>query len=160
MKASATAFTLFSVQITWLHLWIGCGAVFVLYIVFGLLRERKPKISLKKAFLDAIHAATSEPAALMKFLLTEACLVIICLTPLLLLTEIPLWYPPALTALCWFLLENPIRINAAAVMQGSLEGGSVFSARLIGMSGWGRKVWHGVVRRFSWPAGQCRWQAG
>ena len=128
MKASATAFTLFSVNITWLHLLIGCSILFVLYIVFGLIREKTPRISLKTAFRDALRTAAAQPAALVKFLLTEACLIVICLTPLLLLTvKMSIWIPAALTAVCWFLLMNPARVNAAAAMQDSLGEGKLFS---------------------------------
>ena len=147
MKASATAFTLFSVNITWLHLLIGCSILFVLYIVFGLIREKTPRISLKTAFRDALRTAAAQPAALVKFLLTEACVIVICLTPLLLLTEkMPLWIPAALAAVCWFLLMNPARVNAAAAMQDSLGNGSVFSMRLADPSRWFSKVRHGVLR--------------
>ena len=146
MKLSATAFTLFSVQITWLHLLIGCSVLLALYIVFGLIREKAPKISLMRALVDAMKTAFGHPGDTIRFFLTEICLMLICLAPMLLLVELPFWYPAALTGLCWLVLANPARVNAAAAMQDSLGEGSVFSARLADPSGSGRKAWHGFVR--------------
>lgn len=148
MKATATAFTLFSVQITWLQLGIACGVLLALYILLGLVREKKPRIRIRQAFSDAFRTALSHFGGTMKFLLAGICLLGICLAPLLLLAEMPLPVPLILTGLCWLLLMNPVRANAAAVMQRCLgdRESSLASPELIRFSGWPGKVGQGLIR--------------
>ncbi|MBQ8653846.1 MAG: hypothetical protein IJ507_02820 [Clostridia bacterium] len=53
----------------------------------------------------------------------------------------------ALALLCiplYILIVFPARQNMACCMQDALEGGSLFSLRLISFEGYGRKVWRGV----------------
>ena len=146
MEALVTAFTLFSIRITWLHLLIGCGAILLVCIILGAAREKKKKISLGTALRDTLRVTGNGRAAMMKFYLAEILIILICLAPLLMMFEMPAPVPAAIAAALWFLLYNPARVCAADAMQASLEGESIFSLRLADGSRWGSSVWRGLVR--------------
>ena len=87
MNVSETVLTVFSVQITWLHLFIGCGmlVLLALYIWLGILRERQPNIHPLTALADAVAAAAARPGDMLRFLTAEVCLLLMCFVHLLFL---------------------------------------------------------------------------
>jgi hypothetical protein len=82
----------------------------------------------------------------MKFLLTEACLTLICLAPLLFLTNGRLAAGALLCVPLWLLMMLPARMNAAAAMRDGLRGGDLGGRRLIETDGYGRKLAFGLKR--------------
>ena len=104
-------------------------------------------MKISTAFGNAFRAFFRHPGAALKFLLTEGCLMLICLAPLLFLTEsAPLLYLAALTPVLWVLLMLPARVNAAAAMQDSLDGGRLFSLQLVDPSKYWKKLGYGLSR--------------
>ena len=104
-------------------------------------------MKISDAFREASRVVRGQKSAALKFLITEGCLTLICLAPLLFLTEAaPIKYLAALTPVLWILLMLPARVNAAAAMQDSLGEGSLFSLRLADPSGYGWKLGYGLCR--------------
>ena len=97
-------------------------------------------MKISKAVSAARRAYAASPAGTGRFLLTEACLTLICLAPLLFLAVAGLsplaWVSPVL----WLLVLLPARMNAAAAMRDGLRGGDLGGKRLIETEGYGRKV--------------------
>ena len=106
-------------------------------------------MKISSAFRNVFRTVAGGKAAAAKFLLAEGCLTLICLVPLLFLLEkVPLQYFALLSPVLWILLMLPARVNAAAAMQDSLDGGSLFSMRLADPSQYGRKLGYGIGRTF------------
>ena len=101
-------------------------------------------MKISTAFRNAFRAWKKHPLSTLKFLVVEACLMLICAAPLLFLFEKSLWFLAFLAVPLWILLMFPARVNAAAAMQDSLEGGNLFSLRLADPDDWGGKVLHGL----------------
>lgn len=101
---------------------------------------------ISKAFSRAFREYFGHPGASLKFLLTELCLTLIVLAPLMLIGEKNLRIFSVLSAVLFVLMLLPARVNAAAAMQDSLGDGSLFSYRLADPSGYGAKVGHGLLR--------------
>ena len=103
-------------------------------------------MKISKAVSAARRAYTASPAGTGRFLLTETCLTLICLAPLLFLAEEGLkplaWVSPVL----WLLVMLPARMNAAAAMRDGLRGGDLGGRRLIETEGYGRKLAFGLKR--------------
>ncbi len=107
------------------------------------------KISASVA--KAWKACTASPAGTLKFLLTEGCLTLLCLAPLLFLTKKEL-APAALACpVLWLLIMLPARVNAAMDMENALrsgEGSGLGSTRLVDFRNYGQKLGCGLKRLF------------
>ena len=103
-------------------------------------------MSISSAFRNAFRVCFRHPADTLKFLVTELCLMLICLTPALFMADSGLWYLAVLTVPMWVLIMFPARMNAAEVMQDSLRGGRLFRFGLADASRWGEKVLCGLKR--------------
>ena len=104
-------------------------------------------MKISQAFKKAYQTVKAQPRETLKFLAAEGALTLMCLAPLLFLTEKAPWkYLAALALPMWLLIKVPARLNAAAAMQDALGGGSIFSLRLIDFEGYGKKVLYGLKR--------------
>ena len=104
-------------------------------------------MKISQAFRDAARTVKEQKGETLKFLALETALTIMCLAPLLFLTQKgPLKYLAALALPLWLLVKAPARINAAAAMQDSLGEGKIFSLRLADPGNYGRKVLYGLGR--------------
>ena len=98
-------------------------------------------MKISQAFRNAFRTVTGQKKETLKFLAAEGALTLMCLAPLLFLTEKgPLKYLAALAVPMWLLVKGPARLNAAAAMQDSLGGGKIFSLRLGDPGAYGRKI--------------------
>ncbi len=105
-------------------------------------------MKISKAFGKAFRVCNGDRGAYVRFFLTELCLTLITLAPLLFLAESGL-RPLALLCVPLFVFVLlPARVNAAAAMQNALAGGSLFSRCLADASGYGRKLGYGLLRAF------------
>ena len=147
MTLSRTIFTIFGAQVSLFQLICGGAALFALYILFfSLVTEKNRRIRICKAFRQAFRIGGQQFAGTMKFLIVEACMMLICLAPLLFLLEKRIWFLAGLTVPMWLLLMNPVRMNAAAAMQEAMDGGKLFTGRLLETDDWWGKVWIGIRR--------------
>ena len=104
-------------------------------------------MKISQAFRDAARTVKEQKGEALKFLALETALTMMCLAPLLFLTQKgPLKYLAALALPLWLLVKVPARINAAAAMQDSLGEGKIFSLRLADPGNYGRKVAYGLGR--------------
>ena len=104
-------------------------------------------MKISQAFRDAYRTVTAQKKETLKFLAAEGALTLMCLAPLLFLTEKgPLKYLAALVVPMWLLVKIPARLNAAAAMQESLGEGKIFSRRLADPGDYGRKAGYALVR--------------
>lgn len=146
MRAEATAFTLFSIDITWMHVIIALAALFVHAVLFGLVLEKRPRIDLGKALGAAEKSWNRHFTAFLKMMLVEFCVMMIGLAPLIFLFSENLRFLAFLSYPIWMLWVVPVRMNAAAAMQDALSGESPFSCRLISLSRWRDQVVCGYKR--------------
>ena len=147
MKLSDTAFALGSVQVSWRMLLIAGCIVLGHYILFGLLLERKRRTWVVRGFVQSVKTGLKQFPGMMKFLCVEFCVTLMGLTPLLFLFAKGNYrYLAFLAYPMWLLVVNPMRMNAAAAMQDSLEGHPVFSWRLVDFSRWRDQVISGTRR--------------
>ncbi len=104
-------------------------------------------MKISDAFRNAMKTAAGNMGETVRFLVTEGCMTLICLSPLLLLSEKgPLKYLAALSALLWICIMLPARVNAARAMQDSQEGGHLFSRQLADFTDYGRKLGYGLKK--------------
>ena len=104
-------------------------------------------MKISQAFRDAKQTVSAQKAETLKLLLTEVATTMICLAPLLFLTEQgTLKALAALSAALWLLVKIPMRLNAAAAMQDGLGSGKVFSLRLADPGNYLKKVGYGLGR--------------
>ena len=104
-------------------------------------------MKISQAFREAGRKVKEQKGEALKFLALEGALTLMCLAPLLFLTQKgPLKYLAALSVPMWLLIKVPARVNAAAAMQDCLGGGSLFSLRLVDFDGYGKKVCYGLRR--------------
>ena len=104
-------------------------------------------MTISQAFRDAKRTVTAQKAETLKLLAAEGATTLICLAPLLFLTEKgPLKYLAALSAVLWLLLKVPARLNAAAAMQDGLGNGKIFSLRLADPGNYLKKAGYGLGR--------------
>ena len=94
----------------------------------------------------AWRAYTASFGGTMKFLLTETCLTLICLAPLLFLTNGRLAAGALLCVPLWLLMMLPARMNAARDMAAALAGEGLGSPRLIEGADYGKKLLCGLKR--------------
>ncbi len=105
-------------------------------------------MSIQAAFGKAFRVYRDHPGAAMKFLITELCLLAVCVSPLLFPADQSIWFLSFLIVPMWILVMLPVRMNAAAALQAGLEEGNVFSRRLADPSRYRSKVWCGLKRTF------------
>ena len=105
-------------------------------------------MKISKALGKAWKVYTASFERTMAFLMVEGCLVLICLSPLLFLARKDLQWAAVLSPLLWVFLRLPTRMNAAKVMRGSFNGGSLADRQLIDLSGYGEKLVCGLKRAF------------
>lgn len=104
-------------------------------------------MKISQAFRTAIRTVSGRKAETLKFLAVEGALTLMCLAPLLFLTEKgPMRYCAALSAVMWLLIKIPARVNAAAAMQDSLGGGRLFSPGLADPGNYLKKLGYGLGR--------------
>ena len=103
-------------------------------------------MKISQALKDAFRVYKGHFGATVKFLITEACITLAALTPLLFLTDSSLMMGALLVIPFWILLVFWARVNAAAAMRDALGDGSLFSYRLIDPSEYGRKLFFGLKR--------------
>lgn len=147
MALSSTVFTLFGAQVSLIQLICWGAALLVLYILFlSLVLEKDPRIRISGAFRKAFRTGRRQFGGLVKFLTVELSLMLLCLTPLLFLIDKSLRFLAVLAVPAWILIIFPVRMNAAEAMQDALNGGEIFTGRLLETDGWWKKVWNGVQR--------------
>ena len=107
-------------------------------------------MKVSTAVRNAWRAYTASFGQTMKFLLIELCLVMICLAPLLFLTDASLAPFAAGAAVLWLLVRVPGRMNAALAMRDALRGGrqKLGGPRLAELAGYGKKLVCGLKRGF------------
>lgn len=105
-------------------------------------------MNVSKALGKAWKAYTASFGKTMVFLTVEGCLVLICLAPLLFLSQSSLRWGAVLSPLLWISLRLPTRMNAAIVMRGAFQGGSLADRRLIDPADYGKKLVCGLKRAF------------
>ena len=103
-------------------------------------------MKISQALKDAFRVYTGHFGATVKFLITEACITLAAVTPLLFLSDSSLMMGALLVIPFWILLVFWARVNAAAAMRDALGDGSLFSYRLIDPSEYGRKLVFGLKR--------------
>jgi hypothetical protein len=104
-------------------------------------------MKISQAFRDAARTVKEQKGETLKFLALETAMTLMCLAPLLFLTQKgPLKYLAALALPLWLLVKVPARVNAAAAMQDGLGEGKIFSLRLADPGNYGRKVAYGLGR--------------
>ena len=103
-------------------------------------------MNISKAFKAAAKVYFSHFSVVLKFLIVEFCLTLFCFVPMLFLFEAGL-RPLALLAVPLFvLILLPARMNAAEAMRDALQGGSLFTLRLVDPSNYGRKLGYALKR--------------
>lgn len=103
-------------------------------------------MKISTALRNAWRTYTASPADTMKFLLTEACLTLICLAPLLCLTDAAVAPGAFASVLLWILVMIPARMNAARGMAEGLRGGRLCTVTLIETKDYGKKLVCGLKR--------------
>ena len=104
-------------------------------------------MKITQAIRKAFQTVSAQKGGTLKFLAAEGALTLMCLAPLLFLTQQgPVKYLAALSAPMWLLVKVPARVNAAAAMQDAAAGGAIFSLRLADPDRYGKKVLYGLTR--------------
>ena len=104
-------------------------------------------MKITRAFRKAFQTVSAQKGGTLKFLAAEGALTLMCLAPLLFLTQRgPLKYLSALSALLWLLVKIPARVNSAAAMQDAVAGGWLFTLRLADPDRYLKKVLYGLTR--------------
>ena len=103
-------------------------------------------MKISTAIRNAWKAYTASFGNTMKFLLIEACLTMICLAPLLCLTDAAVSAGAFASLVLWVLVMIPARMNAALAMADGLRGGRLCSPVLIETRDYGRKLAFGLKR--------------
>ena len=103
-------------------------------------------MSISRAVRDAWKAYTRSIGGTLIFLVTEACLTLICLAPLLFLTKKGLEPGAWLTPILWIFVMLPARVNAAGGMRDALRGGRLGSSVLVETENYGAKLVCGLKR--------------
>ena len=104
-------------------------------------------MKITEAFRKAFRTVAAQKGDAAKFLATEGALTLLCLAPLLFLTEKgPMKYAAVCAPVLWLLVMNPARLNAAAAMQDSLGEGRIFSPRLGDPGNYWKKIRYGLSR--------------
>ena len=97
-------------------------------------------MKISDAIRNAWRAYTASFGATVRFLTAEGCLTLLCLAPLLLLSDAGL-APGALAApVLWIFVMLPARMNAALAMRDGLRGGCLAGTVLAETADYGRKL--------------------
>ena len=103
-------------------------------------------MKISSAFKDAFRVYKGNFSATIKFLVVEGCMTLAAFAPLLFLADGGLKYLAALAVPFYLLLILWARVNAAAAMRDSMNGGSLFSFRLAEPDRYGQKLAYGLKR--------------
>ena len=103
-------------------------------------------MKISEAIRDAWKAYARSVSGILIFLLTETCLMLICLAPLLFLTKKGMGPGAWLTPILWILVMLPARMNAAGGMLNALRGGSLGSRVLVETENYVAKLVCGLKR--------------
>ena len=103
-------------------------------------------MKISAAIKDAFRVYTGHFGATLKFLAVEGCMTLAAFVPLLFLTEGSLKYLALLAVPFYLLLMLWARVNAAAAMRDTFDGGSLFSYRLIEPGDYRKKLAYGLKR--------------
>lgn len=103
-------------------------------------------MKISTAFQEAFRVYKCQFGDAMKFLLTELCLTLMCLAPVLFVSEKSLQLLALPAVPLWIAVMFPARVNAAAALQDSLGTGRIFSLRLADPAEWGGKILYGLKR--------------
>ena len=103
-------------------------------------------MKISDAIRNARRAYAGSFGETVRFLLTEGCLTLICLAPLLFLNSGAL--APCAWAVIplWILIMLPARMNAALAMRNALAGGKLGNRQLAETEGYGKKLACGLKR--------------
>ena len=101
---------------------------------------------ISTAFRNAFRVYTGHFGATLKFLAVETCMTLAVFTPALFLTDDSLKLFALAAVPLYVLLILWARVNAASVMRDALNGGTLFSYRLVEPGGYGRKLAYGLKR--------------
>ena len=103
-------------------------------------------MKISSAFRDAFRVYFGHFGATARFLITELCMTLAAVAPLLFLAEDRLRMLALLAVLFWLVLMFWARVNAAAAMRDALNGGSLFGLQLADPAGYGAKLLYGLKR--------------
>ena len=103
-------------------------------------------MKISAAMKDAFRVYFGHFGATMKYLVTEACMMLAAFTPLLFFTDEALKMLAVLAVPFYLLLVLWARVNAAGAMKDAFGGGSLFSYLLIDPSAYGKKLAYGLKR--------------
>ena len=103
-------------------------------------------MKISAAFKNAFRAYRMHFGDTIKYLVVEACITAAVFTPFLFLTNNKLKWFALLTVPFYLLLILWARVNSAAAMRDALNGGRLFSYRLVEPAGYGRKTLYGLKR--------------
>ena len=103
-------------------------------------------MKISAAFRNAFRTYFGHFGASVKFLVTEACMTLAAVAPLLFLTHEKLKFLALLAVPCWVLLVFWARVNAAGAMREALAGGSLFGQVLADPGDYGKKLLYGLKR--------------
>ena len=103
-------------------------------------------MTISKALQKAWKTYIASPGDTLAFLIVEACLMMICLAPLLFLSRAAMAPFAAVSACLWLLIMLPARMNAAEAMRDAMSGGKLCSPRLISPGEYGAKLIYGLKR--------------
>ena len=105
-------------------------------------------MKISAAFREAMRIYAGHFGTTVKFLVAELCMTLAAMTPLLFLSDSSLKILALLAIPFYLLLVLWARVNAAAAMRDAVDGGSLFSYRLVDPSEYGRKLAYGLKRCF------------
>ena len=102
---------------------------------------------ISNAFRNAFRVYFGHFGTTMKFMVTELCLTLAALSPLLFLTADGWMKWLALLVIpFWLILMLWARVSAAGSMRSALNGGSLFGMQLLDPTAYGKKVAYGLKR--------------
>ena len=102
---------------------------------------------ISNAFRNAFRVYFGHFGTTMKFMVTELCMTLAALSPLLFLTADGWMKWLALLVIpFWLILMLWARVNAAGSMRSALNGGSLFGMQLLDPTAYGKKVAYGLKR--------------
>ena len=103
-------------------------------------------MKISAAFRDAFRVYFGHFGATVKFLVVEACITMVAFTPLMFLTSDGMQYLALLAIPFYLLLVLWARVNAGAAMRDAINGGSLFTYRLVEPGQYGKKILDGLKR--------------
>lgn len=121
-------------------------------------------MKISKAFRDAFRTCFGRFGGTLGFTVAELCLILICLAPLLFLTDASMKILALISGVLLLILLPVIRVNAAGAMQAALLGESMLNRRIGDPTAYGEKLVCGLKRflfllLWSAPLIACGWIA-